>query len=261
MTSQQSAAYFEPNPNGTLTHASSRWAVLMLHGFTAGPESVRPWAQALADAGASVHVPLLTGHGTSVSDLAGTTAGQWRRDVQQSLDTLLGADYDHIAVCGHSMGGTLALDAAAHRHITATFVINPALSFRFLDGIGAALSPILQYIVPTVGPLAGDVKKPNVSEMAYSRTPVAAVQQLAKLFWTTRRNLSSVRSPVTLYQSINDHLVPASSAKILQRRLTNAALDTVVLQNSYHVATLDYDAEAIHRHTISQLLEFTARPQ
>ncbi|HIW47200.1 MAG TPA: alpha/beta fold hydrolase [Candidatus Yaniella excrementigallinarum] len=258
MTSQF-VPYVEPNLNGTLAQASSSWAVLMLHGFTAGPESVRPWAQALADAGATVHVPLLTGHGTSVSDLARTTAGQWRRDVQQSLDTLLAADYDHIAVCGHSMGGTLALDAAAHRPVTATFLVNPALSFRFLDGIGAALSPVLQYIVPTVGPLAGDINKPHVSEEAYPRTPVAAVQQLAKLFWITRRNLANIQSPVTLYQSFHDHVVPASSANILQRRLKNAALDTVMLQNSYHVATLDYDAEAIHRHTISRLLAFSAR--
>lgn len=261
MTSQQLPAYFEPNPNGTLAQASSRWAILMLHGFTAGPESVRPWAQALADAGAPVHTPLLTGHGTSVSDLARATAGQWRRDTQQSLDTLLAANYDHVAVCGHSMGGTLAMDAAAHRPVTATFVINPALSFRFLHGIGAALSPILQYIVPTVGPLAGDINKPNISEIAYSRTPVAAVQQLAKLFWTTRRNLSSVQSPVTLYRSSHDHLVPASSANILQRRLKNTAFNTVLLQNSYHVATLDYDAETIHRHTISRLRALSARSQ
>src|SRR5699024_6720979 len=149
--------------------------------------------------------------------LARTTAGQWRRDVQQSLDTLLAADYDHIAVCGHSMGGTLALDAAAHRPVTATFLVNPALSFRLLDGIGAALSPVLQYIVPTVGRLAGDTTNPPVAEAAYAGTPVAAVQHLATLVWIARRTLANIQSPVTLFQSFHVHVVPASSANILQR--------------------------------------------
>src|SRR5699024_8808100 len=162
MTSQF-VPYVEPNLNGTLAQASSSWAVLMLHGFTAGPESVRPWAPALADAGATVHVPLLTGHGTSVSDLARTTAGQRRRDVQQSLDTLLAAEYDHIAFCCRSMGATFAFAAAARRRVTSTFLVYPALRHPCNDCICTTLSSVLQYIVPPGAPLVGYINRRYVT--------------------------------------------------------------------------------------------------
>jgi len=37
--------------------------VLLLHGFTGSPASMRPWGEALADRGWTVRVPRLPGHG------------------------------------------------------------------------------------------------------------------------------------------------------------------------------------------------------
>jgi alpha-beta hydrolase superfamily lysophospholipase len=39
--------------------------VLLSHGFTGMPSSLRPWAESVAAAGHSVRLPLLPGHGTS----------------------------------------------------------------------------------------------------------------------------------------------------------------------------------------------------
>lgn len=253
MDIQHSSNYLEPEPGGALNSDGVRWAVLLLHGFTAGPDSVLPWGRALAQAGAAVSIPLLSGHGTNLAELAQTTAGQWRSDVQRELDRLLAGPYDAVAVGGLSMGGTLALDAAAHRPVEATFVVNPALSFKASDRLGAYLSPLVHRIVPTVGPLAGDINRPGVAEKAYDRTPVAAVQQLAQLFRTTRKNLSRINSPVSLYLSRVDRIVPRSSARILERHLAAGTLRKLVLENSFHVATLDYDAETIHQDSVAKL--------
>src|SRR5699024_5902745 len=57
----QSAIFLEPNRQAPLARHGARWAVLLLHGFTAGPASVLPWGLALAEAGATVHIPLLAG--------------------------------------------------------------------------------------------------------------------------------------------------------------------------------------------------------
>lgn len=254
MNIEQSAISLDPNSDGPLAGSDARWAVLLLHGFTAGPESVLPWGVALANAGATVHMPLLAGHGTSVHNLAQTTAEQWRTDTQQALDQLFSANYEHVAVGGLSLGGALALDAAAHRPVDATFVVNPALHFKPLDLLGVCLSPLLQHVVPTVGPLAGDIKQPGVVEVAYDRTPVAAVEQLGRLFWSIRKSLHSISSPVTLYRSPEDHIVPASSAYFLQQVISPKLLTTVALEHSYHVATLDYDAEKIQQDSITTLL-------
>lgn len=250
----QSAIFLEPNRQAPLARHGARWAVLLLHGFTAGPASVLPWGLALAEAGATVHIPLLAGHGTSVSDLAQTSAEQWRTDTQQALDRMFRDSFEYVAVGGLSMGGALALDAAAHRPVDATFVVNPALSFKPLDQLGVYLSPLLQHVVPTVGPLAGDIKKPGVIETAYDRTPVPAVEQLGRLFWSVRRNLRNIHGPVTLYQSPKDHIVPASTGKLLQQVIAPHLLTTVTLEHSYHVATLDYDAEKIQQDSITKLL-------
>lgn len=253
------SVYLTPNPRGVLAQKQRRWAVLMLHGFTSGPQSVTAWAQALAGAGATVHVPLLSGHGTSVTDLAQTDAGQWRRDVQQALDRLKAQGFDRIAVAGLSMGGTLALDAASHREVDAVFVVNPALSFRPVDQLGVYLSPLLKRVIPTVGPLAGDVKKPGTTEDAYERTPVAAVEQLARLFATVRRRLHTIEAPVRHYRSRVDHIVPDSSAKILRNGIAPDLLTTLVLERSFHVATLDFDAQTIQQDSVATLRSLQER--
>ncbi|NWN88974.1 MAG: alpha/beta fold hydrolase [Micrococcaceae bacterium] len=257
MNTQQSSVFLAPQPTGPLAKQGARWAVLLLHGFTSVPSAVLPWGHALAAAGATVHIPLLSGHGTSVVDLSCTTARQWRIDVQQALDGLFRQGFDHIAVGGLSMGGTLALDAAANRPVDVTFVVNPALSFKPLDCVGAIASSFIHRLVPTVGPLAGDIKKPGVSEQAYDRTPTAAVHQLARLFSTARRRLSRISAPVKLYWSTQDHIVPASSAKTLENNTSSGLFQKVVLDRSYHVATLDFDAEVIHEHSVATLMQLS----
>lgn len=257
MDMEQSAIFFEPNSAGPLATPGARWGVLLVHGFTGGPEAMRAWGQALATAGASVTIPLLSGHGTTVADLARTSAGSWRTDVQQALDGLLDGRFDHIAVGGLSLGGTLALDASAHRAIDATFVVNPGLQLSPLDSLGAFFAPLIHRVVPTVGPLAGDIQKTNVVEVAYDRTPVAAVGELGKLFSKVRKLLAQIASPVTLYWSPKDHILPKSSAKIVQRFVPGPLLRTVVLHDSYHVATLDHDAERIFQDSIDTMLALT----
>ena len=54
-------------------HEGDRHAVLLCHGFTGNPSSLRPWAEAIAAAGHTVHLPRLPGHGTSWQDMARTT--------------------------------------------------------------------------------------------------------------------------------------------------------------------------------------------
>ena len=43
--------------------------VLVLHGFTGSPHSMRPIAEQLANRGYTVELPLLPGHGTAITDL------------------------------------------------------------------------------------------------------------------------------------------------------------------------------------------------
>jgi len=95
---------------------------------------------------------------------------------------------------------------------------------------------------PSIG---GDIKKPGIEEPAGDRTPVVAFASLQKLWKVTAADLPSVTAPILLYRSREDHVVDPSSATLLKRRAVNTTIDEVVLDNSYHVATLDNDAPLI----------------
>ena len=51
--------------------------MLVLHGFTGSPQSMRPLAEAMAKAGFTVELPLLPGHGTSLDDMVPTRWADW----------------------------------------------------------------------------------------------------------------------------------------------------------------------------------------
>src|SRR6202034_3106811 len=92
-------------------HDGGRVGVLLCHGFTGSPQSLRPWAQFLAEAGLTVSVPLLPGHGTSWQEMNRTTSDDWLATAGQALAELR-AQCDEVFLMGLSMGGCLALRLA-----------------------------------------------------------------------------------------------------------------------------------------------------
>lgn len=211
--------------------------VVVLHGFTSGPDSVRAWAEGIAAGGSHVSVPLLPGHGTRWQDLAATGADEIRGAVREAVDREL-SRHRHVVVAGISMGGALALDAAAHRPVSAAIVVNPAL--RFASPL-APLAPALAPFVPSVAPIANDIADPDARELAYPRTPVAGVAAIGRIQRAARRALPRITAPVTVFRSARDAVVPAASHRTLLRGLRRAPVDVVPLPRSRHVATLDYD--------------------
>ena len=86
--------------------------VVLCHGFTGMPGSMRPWAEALAAAGHTVRVPLLPGHGTRWQDANRRTWEQWYDELERAFDAVR-ANCTHTFVMGLSMGGDAR--AAARR--------------------------------------------------------------------------------------------------------------------------------------------------
>ena len=111
----------------------------------------------------------------------------------------------------------------------------------------------------TVPPVAGNIARPGVEEEAYPATPLRAVAGLDRLLRQVRGELDRVEAPVLLMRSARDDVLPPSSADTLERRLRPGRLTTVRLEDSLHVATLDYDADKITRHTLEFLHEQETR--
>jgi carboxylesterase len=217
--------------------------VLVLHGFTGNPQSLRPLAGALAAAGYTVDLPLLPGHGTTVEDMISTRWADWSGAAESAYEKLA-TGCDDVAVVALSMGGTLACWLAErHREIRGLTLVNPfidppAESFR--DVLRAALDSGTD-IAPGVG---SDIKKEAVTELAYLVTPIAAALSFFEGIDATAADLGRVSCPILLLSSRNDHVVPSSSGDVLEAGVAGL-VERVWLEDSYHVATLDNDAEEI----------------
>ena len=118
------------------------------------------------------------------------------------------------------------------------FIDPPAESFR--DVLRAALDSGTD-IAPGVG---SDIKKEAVTELAYLVTPIAAALSFFEGIDATAADLGRVSCPILLLSSRNDHVVPSSSGDVLEAGVAGL-VERVWLEDSYHVATLDNDAEEI----------------
>ncbi|RFU22538.1 alpha/beta hydrolase [Geodermatophilus marinus] len=217
--------------------------VLLVHGFTGSPFSMRPWGEHLAAEGFAVRAPLLPGHGTRWQDCNLTTEEDWVRAVSAALDELA-AECDRVVVAGLSMGGTLALRLAQLRpdEVEGLVLVNPSLLTERLD---AKLLPLLARVTPSWRAIADDIKKPGVTERAYGRLPTRAVLGLRRLWTATRAGLGSVTAPLLVFRSVTDHVVEPASVRVLLAEVGSTDVTEVLLEDSYHVATLDNDAPRI----------------
>lgn len=232
-------------------HDGGPVGVLLCHGFTGSPYALRPWAEHLAGAGYTVSLPRLPGHGTSWREANLTRWEDWYAEVDRAFRELRGV-CDHVAVFGLSMGGALALLLAEKYgdEICAVVLVNP--SILTLDK-RARLLPLLRLTVPSVGSIADDIKKPGVTERAYDRTPIKAFYSVTKLWATVRRRLARVHQPLLVFRSREDHIVEPLNTEIIRRHVSSAEVEVRVLDNSYHVAVLDHDAQSIFDESVTFL--------
>lgn len=228
-------------------------AVLLCHGFTGSPQSLRAWAEHHAGAGLTVRLPRLPGHGTSWQELNRTRWQDWYACVEREL-LELSASGHRVVVGGMSMGGALGVRLAQQHPTLVQGLVLVNAAVRIDDPRLAAL-PVLRHVVPSLAAIGDDLKKPGVTEGAYSRTPLHALWSMTRLFATVCADLPMVTAPVLAFRSRVDHVVPASSTAQLLAGIASADVREVVLEDSFHVATMDNDAPAI----LAGSLEFALR--
>ena len=218
--------------------------IVLSHGFTGTPQSLRPWAEHLAAAGFSVRLPRLPGHGTRWQDLNATRWPDWYGEVERAFDDLSGR-CERVFAGGLSMGGTLVLRLAEQRagRVAGLVVVNPSLGTERRDV--KLLVPVLHRVVPSFPGIGSDIRKPGVKELAYERTPLRAMHSLRDLWRTTLADLPRITAPTLLYRSRVDHVVEAMSGRLLRSGASACEVTERILEDSYHVATLDHDAPAI----------------
>ncbi|MER6129631.1 alpha/beta fold hydrolase [Streptomyces sp. NPDC001795] len=224
-------------------HDGGEIGVLLCHGFTGSPQSLRPWAEYLAERGLTVSLPLLPGHGTRWEDMQLTSWQDWYAEVDRELRALRDR-CSQVFVAGLSMGGALALRLAAKHGeaISGIVVVNPA---NKVHGLSAYALPVARHLVRSTKGITSDIAKEGSVELGYDRVPLHAAHSLRNFFRTVDGELPQVTQPLLLLHSPQDHVVPpVDSARILGR-VSSTDVREILLEQSYHVATLDHDADRI----------------
>lgn len=218
--------------------------VLLSHGFTGSPQTVRPWGEAMHAAGYTAIGPRLPGHGTRWQDLAATRWQDWYGELERAFDEALGRGKPVFAM-GISMGGTLVLRLAQQRgaELAGIVLSNPSvLSQRFAVN---HLLPILSRVKRTAAGISSDIALPGSTEVAYDKVPLAALRSLTELWRLTREDLANVTVPVRLYRSAVDHVVEPANSTVVLAGIASEDVAEYVMERSYHVMTLDHDAPAL----------------
>lgn len=232
-----------------------RVGVLLSHGFTGSPASMVPWGRHLADQGFAVDVPRLPGHGTTWQEMNTTGWRDWYAELDRAFDKLH-ANCDQVVVGGLSMGGGLALKVAADRgsDVAGVLLVNAAVasSNKQLRAV-----PLLKRVIPSMPGIGNDIKKPAQEEHGYDRVPLKALGSMMAAWKEVRRDLPKVTQPILLFRSATDHVVDPSSARIIASQVSSREVQERILENSYHVATLDNDAPTIFEESVEFIRRVT----
>ncbi|MGH8792792.1 MAG: alpha/beta hydrolase [Stackebrandtia sp.] len=218
--------------------------IVLCHGFTGSPGTLRPWAEAMHAKGYHAIGPRLPGHGTRWQDMATTRWPDWYGELERTFDKALGLGKP-VFVFGLSMGGTLVLRLAQQRgdEMAGLVVCNPSiLSDRFVLNY---LVPVIHPVVRSVRGIGSDIAMPGAFETSYDRVPLAALNSLRKLWKLVRADLDKITLPIRVFHSAVDHVVEPRNSQVLLAGIRSDDAADHILPRSYHVATLDYDAQQI----------------
>lgn len=221
-------------------------AVLALHGWTGWPGRLAYLADRLNEAGFTVSVPRLPGHGTNVRDMLQTRAGDWIRcAVDEYLD--LCDRHERVFLVGTSMGAVLASMLAAHFGVERIALLAPAFTNR---NRLILLTPFLTRIVPRV---RGDWREdeetdPRAVALAreystYSYTRMAA--ELLKVQRAGRGALSDLTAETLVVVSTSDPTVPPSVVQLIESRSNADRFEAVVVERSNHQLAEHLDRETV----------------
>lgn len=225
-------------------------STLLVHGLTGTPYEMRYLGERLAAGGMRVLGVKLAGHASTPKDLAATTCEDWYRSVATGFDRLCEFD-DPIVVVGLSAGAVLAARLTIERdsRVSGLALLAPAF---FLAPAGQRM---LRYAA-WLGPLARHIRlrksgsdiqddharaiHPNLGAM-----PLSGPISLMRLSARVRPQLGKIVQPVLIIHSRHDHTCPTSNVDLLTAALGSADRRVVMLDNSFHVITVDCDKQRV----------------
>jgi carboxylesterase len=245
--------------------------VLLLHGLAGSPMEMRYLANALHQRGLSVEVPHIPGYGY------GGPASHWRHwhDYTVRIFERLKRDYRTVSVGGLCIGAVLALSLAAEKRleISALSLLSTTLFYdgwglpwyRFLMPLGfcTPLRKLYSYRErepfgiknPRLRQRVASAMREGFSEAGAARLSMNHLYQATRLIRHATRSLHAVTAPALVVHAIDDETASPKSAHFVADRIGSPTVRKVLLDNSYHIITLDNDREVVAQETREFILQ------
>ncbi len=241
-----------------LSKDKSASAVLLIHGFLAGPEEVRSLGERLHAQGHHVLGVRLKGHGTSPWDLRSRNWHDWAQSVARGFD-ILKAYSNEVHIVGFSTGGLLALwHAANHPQIRIKSVSSVSAPVHFRNK-NLIFVPLLHHAnalarwVTEEGLVPFRPNQPENPHINYQHVPIRALYQLQQFIDKIRKDKLKINANVYLYQGDRDPVVEPSSVKTLEKLIT-AEQKTVTLLDSERHGVVYGDIDDVQQKICATLL-------
>ncbi|MGA1794397.1 MAG: alpha/beta fold hydrolase [bacterium] len=223
-----------------LRHRRAKAGVLLVHGYLAAPEEVRPLGEDLYRHGYTVYAPRLRGHGTSPEDLAQRRWEEWLESVEQGY-LVLSNCCEKVVLAGFSAGAALALLAASRNlydNVKAVCVINPAMRLRKRM---ARIAPAVMLWHNLADKLVNEESRyyfvPNRPEnphINYLRNPISGVRELIELIDVVSERLDAITIPTLIIQASDDPVVHPEGSRQLHQKLGSSDKELFIFPHDRH---------------------------
>lgn len=247
-----------------------RTGVMLIHGLGGTPIEMRYVAMGLARAGFTVHVPQLAGHCGTEADIKATGWKDWYASVETALDEMR-RNCDTVIVGGLSAGAVLALHLAASRKddVHGLALYAPTL---WLDGWSVPWHARLFKLVHThwfankinfVEREPYGIKDSRLRQMVqdalfsgdpsqagFYSTPGGPMLELRRLVNVVLKELGSITQPALILHPREDDRSSIRNSFHLQKHL-GGMVDMVVLDDSYHIVTVDRQRDIVVGRSVS----------
>lgn len=226
--------------------------VLLIHGFTGTPAEMRLLGDFLQQAGYTVLSVLLPGHGTTPEELNTMTARDWFEEVERGY-AVLSQVCDRVSVVGLSMGGLLALKAAAELPVhRAVFMSTPIYVFDWRAPFVSVAKCFLPWVKKARRPYNVEAKY----SVAYEVMPLKALDSVLQLVAECAQNiLPRITIPCLIIQAKHEHTVRPESAQFIYDRLPTSRKRIVWIEQSGHILTLSEDRLVVFQEILMFLQE------
>ncbi len=208
-------------------HFFSSKGVILVHGYMAAPEEIRPLADYLHKNGYNVYGARLRGHGTAPEDLAIRNWEKWYDSVSRAY-IIMKNSVKTFSIAGFSMGGGIALLQAANKpgRFASVISINAPLQLRSMASkfspFVVAWNTMLTKMNVNKWKMEFVENDPENKHINYVRNPVRGGYELEMLMRFVEKRLQDVTAPSLIIQASDDPVVdPVSGCEIFNKLGTN----------------------------------------